>query len=252
MIPSPSAARSARRGRVALAAAVQDDQTQCRHRRCRVYLVQWLRAHAGQGPRPGSKRSGRPSARAKACAPTAAAATNRRGQPSSRRRVGDADQRFGQAMGMGVFGVWEPRDWRAHAQQVGDREAVGTLCVKTAREGSAHSPSSTHLWRQIKLRAASSFGQPRSIGGHVHSPIFHPGSRSCRQSWRRSGGQESTRRRAELCEQHRSRRPEPSVSDCFFVAVCFFALTVPRVFLACAFFETERLHAACRILKPHM
>ena len=110
-----------------------------------------------------------------------------------------------------------------------------------ARPSSARSSSGRHP-------ASASLG----LGGYVHSPIFHPGSRSCRQSWRRSGGQESTRRRAELCEQHRSRRPEPSVSDCFFVAACFFALTVPRVFLACAFFETERLHAACRILKPHM
>jgi hypothetical protein len=85
-----------------------------------------------------------------------------------------------------------------------------------AREASAHLPSSTPLQRQIKLRAASRFGQPRSIGRCVlasrpQRPVFHIGSRSYRQSWRRSGGQESTRRPAELCEQHRSRRPEPSV-----------------------------------------
>ena len=144
--PSPSPLLPARRAsRPPAPRAAQDDQTQRRHRRCRVYLVQWLRAHAGQGPRPGSKRSGRPSARAKACAPTAAAATTRRGQPSSRSHVGDADQRFGQALGVGVFGVRGPRDWRPHPQQMGDREAVGRLCEKTAREASAHSPSSTPL-----------------------------------------------------------------------------------------------------------
>ena len=191
-----------------------------------MHLVQWLRAHASQGP---AERTGS-SARAEAGAPAAATATTGRGQPSSRRRVGDADQRFGQAVGMGVFGVREPRDRRPHAQQVGDREAVGRLCGKKSRPSQRPRPirpSSTPLQRQIKLRAASSFGQPRSIGrralaGRPRWPCFpHVGSRSCRQSWRRSGGQESTRRPIRrpsgFCEQRRSRRPEPSVSVVWFL-----------------------------------
>ena len=61
--------------------------------------------------------------------------------------------------------------------------------------------------------------QPRYIGrcsgwpgrSGLFSTYPTAGSRSCRQRWRRSGGQESTRRplELELSEQHRSRRPEP-------------------------------------------
>ena len=182
-----------------------------------MYLVQWLRAHAGKGPGSGSERSARSSARAEAGAPTAATATteasrynHRRGQPSSRHHVSDADQCIGQAVGMGVFGVWEPRDLLAHAKQVGGREAVGSYVGKAAQEDSAHLPSCVRSGSGRHPASASLGIMADVLAGRV-STYPTAGSRSCRQRWRRSGGQESTRRplELELSEQHRSRRPEP-------------------------------------------